>query len=194
MENLTANPDPVTITLRVTQVLDSLGAPYFISGSLASSFHGMVRTTQDADIIAELHPDHVSPFAADLEQDFFIDKMMVADAVKRRGSFNILHKETMFKVDIFIPPQRAFTQQQFSRSKSVLLSIEPEQEAIVASPEDTILAKLEWYQQGGEASDRQWRDILGLIAVQGELLDLEYLKQTAAQLGFSALLEKAFRS
>lgn len=193
MDALTASPDPISITLQVTQALDALDVSYFIGGSLASSFHGMVRTTQDADIIAQLQPEHVSPLTTALKQDFFVDKEMMADAIKRRTSFNILHKATMFKVDIFIPPQRAFTQQQFSRSKSILLSIEPKQEAVIASAEDTILAKLEWYQRGGEASDRQWRDILGLIAVQGELLDLEYLKQSAAQLGVTALLAKALK-
>ncbi|MCW5873437.1 MAG: hypothetical protein KIS88_02195 [Anaerolineales bacterium] len=194
MENYTPSPDPISITLRVTKALETLGVAYFIGGSLASSFHGMVRTTQDADIIALLQLDHARLLTEALEQDFFIDEVMLADAIKRRSSFNILHKESMFKVDVFIPPQRAFTQQQFLNSKVVLLSIEPKMEAIIASPEDTILAKLEWYQQGGEVSDRQWRDILGLIAVQGELLDLGYLKQTAAQLGLTALLERAFDS
>lgn len=194
MENYTPSLDPISITLRVTKALETLGVPYFIGGSLASSFHGMIRTTQDADIIAMLQPDHASLLTAALEQDFFIDEVMLADAIQRRSSFNILHKESMFKVDVFIPPQRAFTQQQFSHSKAVLLSLEPRMEAIIASPEDTILAKLEWFQQGGEASDRQWRDILGLIAVQAELLDMGYLKKTAAQLGLTALLIRALES
>ncbi len=194
MDHIPTDIDPISITLKVTRVLDSLNVPYFIGGSLASSFHGMVRTTQDSDIIAKLEAGHAAPLKAALQNEFFIDELMVATAITQRSSFNILHKDTMFKIDIFIPQERKFTQQQFLRSKTVHLSDQPAAQAVIASPEDTILAKLEWYQQGGEVSEQQWRDILGLIAVQGELLDLEYLKQTAAQLGITALLTKALQS
>jgi len=194
MDHIPTDLDPISITLKVTHVLDSLNVPYFIGGSLASSFHGMVRTTQDSDIIAKLEAGHAAPLKAALQNEFFIDELMVATAITQRSSFNILHKDTMFKIDIFIPQERKFTQQQFLRSKTVQLSDQSAAQAVIASPEDTILAKLEWYQQGGEVSEQQWRDILGLIAVQGELLDLEYLKQTAAQLGITALLTKALQS
>ncbi|UYN89354.1 MAG: hypothetical protein KIT08_09670 [Anaerolineales bacterium] len=154
----------------------------------------MVRTTQDADIVAKLKMQDAKPLVAALQKDFFIDEQMVTGAIVSRSSFNILHIGTMFKVDIFIPSERKFTQQQFARSKTAALSLEHAVQAVVASPEDTILAKLEWYKQGGEVSERQWRDILGLIAVQRDLLDINYLKQTAAQLGLTALLAKAFES
>lgn len=194
MVNTPTNLDPIAITLKVTSVLDSLKVPYFIGGSLASSFHGMVRTTQDADIVAKLEPRDVSPLVAALLDEFFIDEPMIANAVARHSSFNILHKDTLFKVDIFIPLERKFSQQQFARSKAVALSLEADAEAVVASAEDTILAKLEWYQQGGEISERQWRDILGILQVQRDSLELDYLEQTAAQLGLAELLRKAISS
>jgi hypothetical protein len=95
--------DPIAITLKVTSILESLQIPYFISGSLASSFHGMVRTTQDADVVAKLDLLNAAELAAALQDDFFVDEQMVADAVRRHSSFNILHRKTMFKVDLFFP-------------------------------------------------------------------------------------------
>ena len=107
--------EPIEVTLRVTAVLENLGVPYLIGGSLASTLHGMIRTTQDSDIIAEMHPEHIRPFVSSLENDFFIDEEMIANAVQRDSSFNILHRETMFKVDIFIPYPRSFQQSQLAR-------------------------------------------------------------------------------
>lgn len=186
--------DPIAVTLKVTSVLDSLRVPYFIGGSLASSFHGMVRTTQDADIIARLRKSDAEPLTIALQDEFFVDAEMVASAIAKHASFNILHKETMFKVDVFVPIESKFTEQQFDRSRSATLSLETDAKAMIASPEDTILAKLDWYKQGGQTSERQWRDILGLLEVQKGSLEIDYLKKTAAQLGVAELLSSALQS
>ncbi len=69
--------------------------------------------------------------------------------------------------------------------------IEPQVEVSVASAEDTLLAKLEWYRMGGEVSERQWRDVLGALKVQAGALDLEYLHRWASELGVDDLLERA---
>jgi hypothetical protein len=186
--------DPIAVTLKVTSVLDSLRVPYFIGGSLASSFHGMVRTTQDADIIARLRKGDAEPLTTALQDEFFVDAEMIARAIAKHASFNILHKETMFKVDVFVPIENKFTEQQFDRSRSATLSLETDAKAMIASPEDTILAKLDWYKQGGQTSERQWRDILGLLEVQKGSLEIDYLKKTAAQLGVAELLSSALQS
>jgi hypothetical protein len=186
--------DPIAVTLKVTSVLDSLRVAYFIGGSLASSFHGMVRTTQDADIIARLRKGDAEPLTTALQDEFFVDAEMIARAIAKHASFNILHKETMFKVDVFVPIENKFTEQQFDRSRSATLSLETDAKAMIASPEDTILAKLDWYKQGGQTSERQWRDILGLLEVQKGSLEIDYLKKTAAQLGVAELLSSALQS
>ena len=67
----------------------------------------------------------------------------------------------------------------------------PPAEALVATPEETLLAKLEWYRNSGEVSERQWRDVLGIMMVQGNKLDLAYLRQWAKELKVSDLLERA---
>jgi hypothetical protein len=148
--------EPVEVTLKVTGTFEKLGVPYLIGESLASTLHGMVRTTQDSDVIAEMRPEHLQPFVLALQDEFYIDEEMVAESIQRNSSFNIIHRETMFKVDVFIP--RPFLQAQLARAQRQTFSFETEISAKFASPEDTVLSKLEWYRMGGEVSDRQWRD------------------------------------
>lgn len=183
--------EPALITVKVTSVLEKLQVRYFISGSLSSTIHGMVRTTQDSDIVAELRQEHAEAFFHSLEGEFYIDPEMIAEAISQRLSFNIIHKESFFKVDVFIPAKRPFMEEQFSRARRQVLSKEPPVEAFVATAEDTVLAKLEWYRSGGEVSELQWRDILGILEVQGGDLDLDYLHRWAKELGVSILLERA---
>lgn len=109
--------DAISVTLLVTSCLEKLGVSYFIGGSMASMLFGMVRTTQDSDIIADMQMTHVPGFLSQLHDDFYIDEMMVIDAIQLRSSFNIIHRLSMFKVDIFLPADSYFTKMQFSRAK-----------------------------------------------------------------------------
>ena len=185
--------EPIEVTLKVTQVLESLGIPYLIGGSLASTLYGMVRTTQDSDIVAEMRLEHLQPFVSALQGEFYLDDEMIAEAIQRHSSFNIIHRETMFKVDVFIPHPRPFLHSQISRSQKQTFLFKTEISAQFASPEDTILAKLEWYHLGGEVSERQWRDILGILKTRAGALDLGYLRKWADELEVNDLLECALR-
>ena len=186
------NNEPIAVTLLVTDVFDELEVPYLIGGSLASSFHGVARTTMDSDLVAALRSKHVRPFVQRLGDAFYVSELAVMDAINHRSSFNLIHLETMFKVDIFIAKRRRFDQAQLVNRTPQLVSTDPERFAYFASAEDTILSKLEWYRLGGEMSDRQWRDVLGVIAVQKERLDRDYMREQATVLGVADLLEKAF--
>lgn len=183
--------EPIEVTLRVTGVLEELGVPYIIGGSLASTLYGMVRTTQDSDIITEMRPEHILPFVSSLENEFFIDEEMIADSIQHNSSFNIIHRETTFKVDIFIPRPRPFQRSQLARAQRQTFELGTEISANFASPEDTILSKLEWYRLGGEVSERQWRDILGVLKTKAGELDLGYLQKWAADLKIADLLNLA---
>ena len=186
--------EPVEVTIKVTDVFEKLSVPYLIGGSLASTLYGMVRTTQDADIVAEMRIEHLQPFLLALQDEFYVDDEMIAESIQRYSSFNIIHRETMFKVDVFIPRPRPFLQSQLARAQKQTFTFEKEVSAKFASPEDTILSKLEWYRMGGEVSERQWRDILGVLKTRAGELDLDYLRKWANELKVSDLLERGLKN
>ncbi|MCW5933502.1 MAG: hypothetical protein KIT45_04275 [Fimbriimonadia bacterium] len=181
------------ITLLVTQTLEQLGIAYAVGGSLASSIHGVMRSTLDVDIVADLSLSHIQPLVAALSKEFYADEEMIRDAIERKSSFNLIHFDTAFKVDIFVRKLRAYDQIQLKRRRTVVIATDPEQTVYVVSPEDIILAKLEWYRLGGEVSDRQWRDILGVLkTLEGEL-DMNYLQQWADEIEVVDLLKRALK-
>ena len=180
------------VTRQVTAVFDALGVAYVIGGSLAGMVHGLVRTTLDADIVAELQPDHAAALVAALGEAFYVpDEATLREAIARRGSFNLIHLATMFKVDVFVPQARPFDRQQLARRIGERVGSGSEERLWVLSAEDVILAKLEWFRRGGEASERQWRDVLGVVRAQGAALDVAYLRQWGAALGVGDLVERA---
>lgn len=184
-------PEPISVTLQVADAFEALGAPYFIGGSLASAIHGISRATMDADLIVDLRLDQVKPFVKLLGGEFFVDDEAMREAIHQRSSFNIIHRETMFKVDVFLRKTRPYDQLQFTRRTLQTLATQPERSAYVASVEDTILAKLEWYRLGNEVSERQWVDVQNILKVQENRLDWDYLRQWASQLGVTDLMERA---
>jgi hypothetical protein len=153
----------------------------------------MVRTTQDSDVVAELRPEHIHDFVSALQGEFHIDEEMIVDAIQHNSSFNIIHRETMFKVDVFVPHHRPFLQSQLARAQMQTFSFETEVSGRFASPEDTVLSKLEWYRMGGEVSDRQWRDILGVLKTRAGELELDYMRKWAEELKVMDLLERALK-
>jgi hypothetical protein len=160
--------EPIAITLLVVDVLESLEVPYLIGGSLASALHGVVRSTVDADVVADLRADHAEPFTSALRGVFYVDLETVRQAIRERDSFNIVHLGTAFKVGVFVAKERPFDQVQLQRRKAQAVGVEPERTAYFATPEDVIFSKLEWYRMAGEVSNRQWKDVLGVLRVQAD--------------------------
>lgn len=184
-------PDWIAVTLKVIDALDSLGVPYAIGGSAASIIHGTVRSTLDSDLIADLRSEHVDRLVAILEDEFYIEPTQVREAILSQSSFNLIHQLTMFKVDIFVPKTREFEHSQLSRRVEIEVLERPSKRAWISSAEDTILAKLEWYKLGGEVSERQWRDVLGVLKVQEGRLDFDYLERMAKAMKIDTLLSMA---
>ncbi len=175
----------------VARLFDALEVPYFISGSLASSVFGILRSTNDADVVADLRIAHYLPFVAGLGSEFHFDEGRVKDAILRRGSFNLIHTGTAAKVDVFVLRDEAWRRLAMARRQRLELDAGGPMELDVATAEDIVLQKLAWYRLGNEVSERQWSDVQGVLKVQAKLLDLEYLRRWAPELGVADLLKRA---
>lgn len=184
-------PQPILVMLSVTNILERLGVAYVVVGSLAAALHGVGRATIDVDLLAALEDEHVAPLLAALGSDYYADEPAIRAAVERRGSFNLIHLPTLFKVDVFVATSRPFDDRQLQRRVQRSVSDEAQGDVYMLSAEDIVLAKLDWYRLGGGVSDRQWQDILGVLAAQRGRLDDIYLRAGAAELGVAELLERA---
>jgi hypothetical protein len=185
-------PDLLAALEPVVDVLEGLGIRYQVGGSVASSLHGMARATMDVDVVAELEAAHVDALVRALEDDYFVEKNAVRSAVRDRSSFNLIHQRTIMKIDVFLLKQRRYDQQALARSIDDTFVDDPGARPIkFAAAEDVILAKLEWYRLGNETSERQWTDVLGILRVQGDRLDRQYLRRWARELEVDDLLSRA---
>lgn len=173
-------------------VLDELGIRYYTGGSVASSIHGVPRYTKDVDIVADLAPEQTEALTSKLSPDFYADAGQMREALRYGRAFNVIHFSTGFKIDVFPLRNDAFHANELVRSEKRVWEIDStgSVELQVASAEDTILEKLIWYKRGGQVSDQQWSDLLGVATTRQ--LDREYLGEWAPKLGVADLLERLF--
>jgi hypothetical protein len=158
----------------IASAFESLAVPWAIGGSVASSAYGEPRMTNDVDVIALLDVDSARLLGGLLGEDFYADPDVAVEAVRVRGSFNVIDTRSLLKIDVFVPSPGPLGVGQLTRRRT--LQVLPGLPAIpVLSPEDVVLQKLRWFQLGGETSDRQWRDLVAVLAQQRQTLDLAYL-------------------
>lgn len=180
--------DPIAVALAVVRELDALGIVSTIGGSIASSIAGEPRSSIDIDIVAAIDESQIAPLVQALARHFYVDETSLTRAVREHRSTNLIHEGTQFKVDLFIAGGTPLDGQQLARRRAVDLG---GRTIYVHPPEDILLQKLRWFRLGGETSDRQWRDILGIVRVQGARLDRAYLSLNAPILAVADLLERA---
>lgn len=183
--------DALDVAVLVAQALESVGVPYFLGGSVASSLQGEPRSTNDIDFVVDLSPSQIEPLVRALGPDFEVDEESLAEEVRRRGSWNIFFLPLAMKIDLFIRKRSPFDDSEFSRRR--VFELGDGRALQVKSPEDTILRKLLWFLQGGEVSTSQWRDIVQVLRMSGAGLDGAYLDRWSSALGVSPLLERARR-
>lgn len=185
---------PDTPLRLVIDALNRIGIPFMAGGSLASSIHGVVRATQDIDLVVKLRPPQVDQLVAELGPAFYADAGMIRSALAAGRSFNLIHYATGYKFDLFPLKADAYYELQFHRRVvEHPVVFDEEFELPVATAEDTILAKLAWYRAGGEVSERQWNDVRGVIHVQRNRLDLNYMRRWAKHLEVEDLLDRVLR-
>jgi len=176
----------------VVAAFEAVGVSYRIGGSVASSALGVPRSTLDVDLVCDLQIRHVAAFVAALEASYYADGEMMKDAIRTESSFNLVHLSTMLKVDVFVRKSTPWDQEAFSRKiRRPLDASSDGPEFDLTTAEDIILHKLAWFRLGEGVSERQWKDAVGVIAVQAETLDHAYLLRWAVSLGLRDLLDKA---
>lgn len=181
----------IDVVERLVDVFDRLGIAYAIGGSVASSTYGTMRFTQDADIAVQPFSGIADKFYDSVKDEFYISEGAMQQALSSCGSFNLIHFETSFKIDVFVLGPGRFEQRLLARRRTAMLSDASRRDLSVVSPEDIILLKLRWFGETGGTSQRQWDDVLGVLAVQGKALDFDYLAASAKELGLEELLDRA---
>jgi hypothetical protein len=184
----------VTTLLPVVAAFNRLRIPFYVGGSIASSYHGAIRSTMDIDIVSELQLQHVDEFLSQFSQDFYVSETAVRQAIARRSCFNLINFGTSLKVDIFVSRGRMFDRACMLRAETARMEWENGTiDVPIATVEDIIISKLEWYRLTDETSERQWDDVNRLIRLVGRTLDRGYLEDSAKMVGVSDLLDRLLR-
>lgn len=182
--------DPFALAVTMGELLDQLGIPYLVGGSVASITFGEPRLTKDLDVMIDAAEGDVRHLVARLEREFHVDADAAVDALRHRSTFSAIHIESFLRVDFFfandLPDVR---REQIRRGRTLTLASGT---ARFYSAEDIVAQKLRWFRMGGEVSDQQWRDVVGVIRMVRDL-ERQYLEQTAEAFGVRDLLERAFQ-
>ena len=182
-------PEATQVALLVIEALTALGVRYHLGGSYASSVHGIPRQTQDIDLVAALTPDTAAALVRRLAAQFYADEESARDAARARRSFNLVHLDSGIKVDLFVLGDSSFDREEFEYA--VPITDDQGNVVVVKSAEHTILRKLLWYRAGGEVSERQWADVVGIVDAQGDRLNIDLLRRWGRELEIEDLLARA---
>lgn len=170
----------------VVDRIENLDVPYFIAGSIASSYYGIPRYTHDVDVVISISENDIRAIIRLFEGEGYLSQEGIQDALSRTGMFNFIHMESGLKVDFWLDRGEPFTKSCFERVRQVEIS-----DGLLvkmASPEDVLLHKIYWDHL--TPSERQIRDAQGILAVQGVKLDIGYIEEWAKKLGIEDKMEE----
>lgn len=185
--------DPLAVALMVTAAFERLGVRYVLGGSLASTAMGEPRATLDVDLVADLQASTVADWIAELGPDFSVDKAWATAEVLRRGAFQAMHLPSLLRIDVFVPPWEGVHLWKWQRRRRLVLDPATQAGLDVTAAEGIVIQKLLWFRSGGEVSDRQWRDVLGVLKTQKASLDVAELDLWAERCAVLDLLVRAKR-
>lgn len=181
---------PFEVVSAVVAILDELDIDYALGGSMAASVYGEPRSTADIDVAVDLDPVLGEALLSRVAAEFYVPVGPARTAIESHSSFNLIPRSSAIKVDLFALGDGLLDRRQIEcRVPIQLPGVEPI--VWVTSPEDMVLRKLDWYRLGGMTSERQWRDVLGVVRVLGADLDRSTLRLVAGRVGLERLLEQA---
>lgn len=186
--------EPIELARHIADILEPLDIPYAVGGSVASSLLGKSRATQDLDLIIDISPDKAQQLLAAMQGEFYISESAISEAIASdnpSNSFNVIYLPSMEKADIFVLQDDPFSRSTMDRRQLYATADDPAKSIYIYSPEDIILQKLKWFRMNRRESEKQWRDVLGVMKIQGDTLDFEYLWRWAEPLDASTTIEQA---
>ncbi len=169
----------------VSQRLETAGFAYMLTGSMAMNYYAEPRMTRDIDLVVELLPKDVVTVIATFAPDYYVSRDAVADSIRNESMFNLIHEETILKVDCIVRKQAAYRRVEFARRARVTIG---DFSTCIVSREDLILSKLVWAKDS--RSELQFRDITNLLKDE---VDAAYLEEWALELGVASLLAELRR-
>jgi hypothetical protein len=179
--------DSISLAIQLQTIFADLEIPHYITGGVAAATYGEPRTTRDLDMVIALSLDRLDTMVKRLENEGFYVPGVEDLRSGRLQTLGITHQETIARADLMLAGSSSFEREQFSRRRAI--EIPSRGTLYLASPEDIILNKFLWREHS--QSEKQWRDILGILKVQGQTLDLDYLTKQANTLNISTALGQA---
>lgn len=188
---MVAHPaDPGRVAGEAARAFDAAGIPYLVGGSVASTVHGEPRGTLDVDFAVHMGEAKAEALHAALADRFIVDVESIRDAARAKRMFNAIDAELFVKADVHVREAFGHSKAEMDRAIEVELAV-ASGPVRVAGPEDVALRKLWWFREKGEVSDRQWRDVLGVLRARGGGLEFDHMERWADELGVGDLLSKA---
>ena len=164
----------------VSKRLESAGIEFMLTGSVAMNYYAQPRMTRDIDLVVALESDDAEIFAHLFETDYYLDRQSIRSAIARRGLFNLIHTESVIKIDCIVLKRDVYRQEEFSRRQQITLG---DFQTWIVSREDLILSKLWWARDSH--SEMQMRDVRNLLTPD---CDMGYIQSRAQTLGVDKLL------
>jgi predicted nucleotidyltransferase len=177
--------EEIKLIKKIANRMESAGIEYMMTGSMAQALYSRPRMTRDIDIVVQIFPSGIEDVVNLFKDEFYIDKESVRKAVLERGMFNIIHTETVIKVDMIVRKDEDYRVEEFLRRRKIDMD---GTKVWVVAPEDLVLSKLVWAKQSD--SELQFKDVCQVLANQKDL-DMAYLAKWSKALGVHGLLEKA---